>query len=357
MENRRFESILTVIAAFLCMAVFTVSSFAADKKHLFIVHSYEDGHICGQPQHDGAIKALEENGWTVGENIELSLYHMDTKKKNNTPELIERQGRIALEKIAEADPDVVLTLDDNAFRTVGLPLAGKPVAVVFSGMNVQPEVYNRAKPFMTGRLHPGGNVTGIYEKLHIREAINVLSSMHHIKKTLVLDDLSTTGKAIAKQVEMELFSDQATEPLPCKIDRLTMHSWEEYKQTLETINRSAEIGAFYLGSLLLKDAAGKSHTATDIIHYTIENARKPAIGLNYAFIKLGLYGGASVDFYALGKQAGAKISQILSGVDPGTLPIDDARKVALVFNLTRSEKLGIDIPPDILLAADEVFRK
>jgi len=117
------------------------------------------------------------------------------------------------------------------------------------------------------------------------------------------------------------------------------------------------VGAFYIGTLLLKDKSGNSYTASDIINYTITHAKKPAIGLNYSFIKLGLFGGASVDFFAMGKQAGEKVANILSGVKPGDIPIDDAKKVALVFNLTRSEKLGITIPPDVLLAADEVFRK
>ncbi|WP_319521287.1 ABC transporter substrate binding protein [uncultured Desulfosarcina sp.] len=282
---------------------------------------------------------------------------MATKKINNTPELIAEQARIALEKIAQFQPDVVLILDDNAFRTVGLPLSGKPVAIVFCGLNVQPEDYNRIQPFMKDRLHPGGNITGIYEKLHIREGIKVLASMHDIKKFLFLDDLSPTGKAIAKQVDLEINSEEGKDMLPCEIEQATMHSWEEYRETIEAINKSDEIGAFYLGALLLKDAAGNSYTAAEIIPYTIEHANKPAMAPNYAFIKLGLFGGLSVDFYAMGKQAGLKVVQILSGSDPGQLPIDDAKKVAIVFNLTRAEKLGIKIPSDILLAADEVFRK
>ena len=58
-------------------------------------------------------------------------------------------------------------------------------------------------------------------------------------------------------------------------------------------------------------------TANQIIEYAIKYARKPAIGLNYAFIKLGLYGGASVDFFAMGQQAGKKIAAILSGTPAG----------------------------------------
>ena len=210
---------------------------------------------------------------------------------------------------------------------------------------------------MADRERPGHNITGVYEKLHIREAIKVLSNLLDIRKVLILDDLSPTGKAIARQVRLELDSDQSGAPLPCETVKRTIHSWEEYRDVIEMINRTPEIDSFYLGTLLLKDSNGNTHTAPDIIDYTIKHAEKPAIGLNYAFIKMGLYGGASVDFFEMGYQAGEKAAAILNGTDPGTLPIEDAKRVALVFNLSRAQKLGLEIPKDILLAADEVFRK
>jgi ABC-type uncharacterized transport system substrate-binding protein len=47
--------------------------------------------------------------------------------------------------------------------------------------------------------------------------------------------------------------------------------------------------------------------------------------------------------------------RILQGEKPGDIPIEDARRYALVFNLDRARELGIQIPPDVLLAADEVI--
>ena len=356
--NYRFPGFLAAIAFFCLMATQCLAGFPADiPKKVFVVHSYEKNHVCGQPQHDGVVKALNDMGWNTGDNMELAVHYMETKRKNNTPELIERQAQIVQKKIKEFDPDLVVTLDDNAFRTVALPMAEGRMDIVFSGMNGQPEDYNRTRRFMADRERPGHNITGVYEKLHIREAIKVLSNLLDIRKVLILDDLSPTGKAIARQVRLELDSDQSGAPLPCETVKRTIHSWEEYRDVIEMINRTPEIDSFYLGTLLLKDSNGNTHTAPDIIDYTIKHAEKPAIGLNYAFIKMGLYGGASVDFFEMGYQAGEKAAAILNGTDPGTLPIEDAKRVALVFNLSRAQKLGLEIPKDILLAADEVFRK
>ena len=38
----------------------------------------------------------------------------------------------------------------------------------------------------------------------------------------------------------------------------------------------------------------------------------------------------------------------------GKIPIEEAERYALVFNMGRAKQLSIEIPPDILMAADEV---
>lgn len=341
---------------FACLALLCVGSpaNAGEAKRVFIVHSYEAGDICGQPQHDGAVQALLEAGYRQGENLETGVYYMDTKRVNNTPELIDSEGKLALQAAEAFRPDVLVTLDDNAFRTVALPVAGRGLPTVFSGMNDQPENYNSMTPFMDDRKIPGGNITGVYEKLYIKEAIKVLSKIHPLRKVLFLVDLSPTGKAIKGQIDLEL---QPLDGLPAAVELKTVHSWEEFQETIAAINRDPGVSAFYLGTLLLQDGKGRTYTAPEIIGHIIDQAKKPAIGLNYAFIKLGLFGGATVDFHAMGHLAGRKVVQILEGATPGSLAIEDAPRVALVFNTRRLKTLGIELPEDILLAADEVFEK
>ena len=358
MINFRGTGCLITILFFCMTAAEAFAGPAADvQKKVFIVHSYEKNHVCGQPQHDGVVKALNDAGWHAGGNMELEVHYMDTKRKNNTPELMQQQARIVSRKIDAYNPDILVTLDDNAFRTVAHPMAKESLDIVFSGMNGQPEAYNRTRQFMENRNHPGHNITGIYEKLHIREAVKVLSNLLDIQKVLILDDLSPTGKAISRQIELELAPDASDDPLPCGTVHQTINTWEEYRRVIDRINTTPEIDSFYLGTLLLQDSAGNTYTAPEIIEYAIQHAEKPAIGLNYAFIKMGLYGGASVDFFEMGYQAGQKAAAILDGADAGSLAIEDAKRVALVFNLSRAEDLGLEIPKDILLAADEVFRK
>jgi ABC-type uncharacterized transport system substrate-binding protein len=137
----------------------------------------------------------------------------------------------------------------------------------------------------------------------------------------------------------------------------TIASWEDYKKAIISANSSPEIGVIYPAALLLKDSQGNTYTAPEIFAWTVNNSKQPEIALNYSFTRMGLFGGAAVDFYAMGKQAGDMASKVLGGTKAGDLPIEKARKYALAFNLDRAEQLGIEVPEDVILAADEVVRK
>ena len=74
-------------------------------------------------------------------------------------------------------------------------------------------------------------------------------------------------------------------------------------------------------------------------------------------VSLGLFGGAGVDFKSMGYQAGMMVTRILRGEPAGSIPIEDAERYALVFHLDRAQALGVRIPDEILLAADEVYKR
>jgi len=319
---------------------------------IFILHSYDYNNVCGRPQHEGVVAALNKAGLQEPDNLRIETYFMDTKRINNTEALIQEQARIALERIRSFDPHVVIILDDNAFRTVGLSLADTPTPVVFCGMNAQPETYHSQRAFMESRQRPGHNITGVYEKLHFADAIRVhVRLFPETRKVMILSDLSPTGRAVLKQIQIEM----DREPFPCGYDMRVVKSWEEYKQAIFDANQDPEIGAIYPAALLLKDKQGNTYTAPEIFCWTVKHSTEPELAVNYAFAKMGFFGGATVDFHAMGEQAGSMAARIILGEDPANIPVEEARRYALVFNLDRARELGIRIPPDVLLAADEVI--
>ncbi|KIX14014.1 ABC transporter substrate-binding protein [Dethiosulfatarculus sandiegensis] len=349
---------------------------------VFILHSYDKGHICGSPQHLGILEALKKAGWESPANLALETYYMETKRANRTPAQMAGQAKIARKKIKDFKPDLLITIDDNAFSLVGLGLSAEGLPVVFSGMNQQPEYYNRFQQYLDSRAHPGHNVTGVYEKLHIKESLKVLNRIIKLDTILIITDSTPTGAAVAKQIKSELFhgffdsdkmigrqgdakpgtvkslkesSGSSEEKGDYRILMKTVYSWEEYTQEIKNAAQDPEISACYLAALGLNNQKGEVFSATEIIEWTTGHMKKPATGPNYEFIRLGLFGGASVDFQAMGRQAGHLAARILEGEPPAGLSIMEADRVALVFNLKRAEELKIKIPRDILLATDEIY--
>lgn len=315
---------------------------------IIIVHSYEPGQVCGEPQARGLLTALDRAGYKEGKNLLVEHVYMYTKTKNADPENIRAVGRSALEKVHALNPDLVVAIDDNAIHTVMLPLAGSNIPVIFSGMNVQPETLNQIKSFMLSREHPGNNVTGVYEKLYFVKSLQVMNDISPQKKIAVLVDSSPTGTAILAEIKKEL----ADQPVPFDISFHQTGEFEEFKQKILSINNDPEVTALYPAVTTLKTMDGQSLGTSDIITWFLANSRKVGLAPNHSFSELGMFGGAAVDFFTMGIQAGEKAAAVLGGVTPGTLPIEDAVGQTLVFNLERAQQLGVQIPIELLGAAD-----
>ncbi|MBI9112553.1 ABC transporter substrate-binding protein [Maridesulfovibrio ferrireducens] len=350
--DKMFLFCLKVCLGFLCMCSGALAADIGIKK-VFIVSSYAQDNICGLPQSQGVLEALSLAGYKADKNIKIYTYAMDSKKVNNTPDLIEAQAEIVLSKIKDIHPDVLVVLDDNAFRAVALKLVDSDISIVFSGLNGQPEDYNSIAKWMNSREKPGHNITGVYEKLHFVDAFKVQKKIiPDLSRALIITDNSPTGTAMLKQVEREL----SEESIDVAFDIEIALSWENYKDIILKGCSDPVIGTIYPAATLLKDKNGVTHSTSEIILWTIKNCRKPALPVNYAFVQLGMLGGAGVDFISMGRQAGRMVVMILSGKRAGELPVEDAKRYALVFNLKRAEELGITIPNDVLMASDAIYR-
>jgi putative tryptophan/tyrosine transport system substrate-binding protein len=81
----------------------------------------------------------------------------------------------------------------------------------------------------------------------------------------------------------------------------------------------------------------------------------PAIFANRANVDAGGLVSYGADLNDLYRRAAFYIDKILRGAKPATLPVEQASKYVMVFNLKTANALGITIPPTVLTRADEVI--
>ena len=317
----------------------------ANEIRAYIVHSYEKDHVCGVPQGEGVERILKEE---FGESVVIKTHFMNTKTVNGTPEKMKKDALRVLQDIDDFEPSIVFTIDDNAFREVGLKLAGREHPVVFSGLNGQPETYNTKVQFLDVKGVPYKNITGVYENLHFATAINAMKGVNpELKKVVALLDESPTGRAIRIQIQRELDSGM----IDTRVVFRHVGTMAAFREAIADINADDQVQAVYPVVLSIEGDNNARVGFKTTLKVFLENSKKPAMALNFAFARLGLFGGASVDFGAMGIQSGQMGIELLKGKPIEQLEIESAREYLITFNISRARMLGIRIPDELIGAA------
>jgi putative ABC transport system substrate-binding protein len=84
--------------------------------------------------------------------------------------------------------------------------------------------------------------------------------------------------------------------------------------------------------------------------------RLPAISHRPVFPEAGglmSYGSSLADMW---RRAAALVDKILKGTKPADIPVERPVKFNLIINLKTAKKLGITIPPEVLLRATKVIK-
>jgi putative tryptophan/tyrosine transport system substrate-binding protein len=193
---------------------------------------------------------------------------------------------------------------------------------------------------------PGGHVTGILFNQ------NVLSS----KRVELLREIAPNVSRIALLMN-------PTNP-NVDVERMDAEAGAR-KFGLETVTLNArnarEIDAAF--EQLLGANADGIITATDPIpldrrEQIVEFANRhklPLMGFVRQFVAAGalLSYGPSISW--MYRQAGEYVAQILKGASPAELPVLQPTQYELVINLKTAKALGLEVPPMLLVGADEVI--
>lgn len=321
---------------------------------VLVVHSYHQDWGWNQDIQKGIIEGLWRQGYAEAQDYELKTFYMDTKVTYTTPEQIEQRAAIALNLIGEFEPDIVFVNDDNALKYVAVDYTQRypeeKLPFVFSGVNLDPTVYTPIESLS----RPGCPITGTLERFPYYEAFSLgRRIVPSATKIVLLADSSPSSSFVVNAFKERYLDKVADSPLQV-IGPIQMETFKEWQETVTEYQTKTD----FIGVLTyhqLRDENGKVVPAPEVVDWTVRNNKLPEIGTLVFHAEDGFLAAAGVSGYETGLYGGVIGGEILGGANPATIPIVDPGVVDIAFNLERAEMLGIKIPAQELIAADEVF--
>ena len=278
----------------------------------------------------GFLQTLQELGWTVGRNARI-----DYRLSADNPERVRRD---VAELVALA-PDVILA---NGPATVEHLLhATRTLPIVF--VQISDPV---GAGYVASLARPGGNATGFtqFEYGMSGKWLELLKEIAPaVTRAAILRD-ATTPTGIAQLAVLHSVAPS----LRMVVSPLNVRDPDEIERGLKAFASTPN------GGLILASGAAALRHRERIIalaaHY-----RLPAVYPYRVFVGGGglmSYGIDTADAY---RRAAGYVDRILKGEKPADLPVQQPTKFDLTINLKTAKALGIEVPPTLLVRADEVI--
>ncbi len=277
------------------------------------------------------VDRLRELGYIEGRNVIFDFRHADSEERFR--ELAAELVGIGVRVIFAAGPHAI-----RAARaaTTTLPIVG-----------LDNEIDPVAAGYAASLARPGGNVTGVF-----LDQPEVSAKQMQLLKEMVpgLTRVAVLWDATVATAQREAVDDAARQ-LGITVSSIVWSGPDALPGALRSATQDGARGLIVLSSPRILTTKNRPLVADAAL-----KNRLPAIGLTFLFARDGLliaYGPVQLDMY---RSAATLIARILDGSRPADLPIERPVHFALVLNLKIAKTLGITIPKDILLRADEVIQ-
>ena len=279
----------------------------------------------------GLRQGLERLGWSEGQNVRVDYRFAPAGT----------QAQVLAKELVALQPDVLLCQASPA--TSALQRETRTIPIVFVGV---------ADPigsgFVTSLAQPGGNITGflLFEASitgkwlamlrDIAPSLTRAALVINPKTAVYYEYYLRAAQAAASSLGIELVL-APIENAPANIER-----------AFEAFARAPNGG-------LIVPPDTNTIVHRDLIIRLSAQHRLPAVYSDRLFVVAGglmCYGTGRADQW---RQAASYVDRILRGAKPADLPVQIPTKYETVVNLRAAKALGLNVPPALLVAADEVI--
>ena len=284
----------------------------------------------GQNRVTAFVQALQQLGWSVGQNIRLHYRWGD-----GTSATVQKY---AVEMVALA-PDVILA--DSSAGVAPLLQATQTIPIVFVGI---------ADPVGTGFVEslarPGRNATGFtwFEYGLGGKWLELLKEIApRVTRAAVIRDPAIAAGTGQWGAIQSVAASLGVELIP-----IGAHDVGEIERGVTTFARGAN------GGLIVTASTGAQLHRNPIVTLAARH-ELPGVYFHRSFVTDGgliSYGLDRVDQY---RRAAFYVDRILKGENPADLPVQAPTRYELVINLKTAKAMGLSVPGAMLARADEVI--
>jgi putative ABC transport system substrate-binding protein len=276
-------------------------------------------------------QGMRDLGYVEGKNLVIEWRFAEGK--------YERLPGMAAE-LVQLKVDVIMALGPPAVVAAQKATTTIPIVIVTS---VDPV----SAGFVKSLARPGGNTTGFsnlagdISPKHLEMLLATLPTLSRV--AVLVNPANSAHGTILKDVQA---AAQKVRVTVVPVEAQTPHEIESAFSSMARQNVGAVI--VVLDPFLIQQ--GSEIAAQAAKH------RLPSIFANREYAEAGglmSYGQNQIDIY---RRAATYVDKIFKGAKPGDLPVQQPIKLELVINVKTAKALGITIPQNVLLRADEVIQ-
>jgi putative ABC transport system substrate-binding protein len=273
---------------------------------------------------------LEKLGWSEGGNIKF-----DERWTTDNMDLV----RAAAANLVELKPDVIFSVGDRVVPVLKQLTNSIPIVALASD--------HVGSGFVESLARPGGNITGlsVIEFSVIGKMLEILKRMAPgISRAGIIYNPDNPVGAIYSRTFDVIAKQLAVQPID-----LPVHGIGDIERAIGSLAEQPN-GGFLVPPDLTISTLRAEITAL-AAHQGV-----PAIYSNRAYVLQGGLVSYGAEFGGeFFRRAASYVDRVLRGEKPADLPIQQPTKYRLDINLKAAKALGLEIPPSVLVMADEVI--
>lgn len=275
---------------------------------------------------EGFVSALEEGGYTEGDNLTLDVQNASGDQATAT--------NIAA-NFASADNDLILGIATPTAQSLAQAVTDKPV--LFTAVT---------DPVDAGLVDsmdkPGANITGTTDMNPVADQIKLIKQFDPDAKSVGI--IYSSGETNS-QVQVEE-AKKAAEAEGLSVEEKTVTTTAEVAQAAESFNTDS----------IYVPTDNKVVAGLEAVVGAAESKKIPLIVGEGDSVERGGLATQGINYTDLGKQTGEMALRILNdGADPADMPVESQKQTQLIINAKAAKAMGIEIPQNLRDSADEII--